>query len=72
MPVDDMQIAVADAGGRGAHQHLAAPRLVDLDRLDRQRLMHLAENRGLDLHVVLPLTPSLPLRIPDVLRGPLI
>src|SRR5204862_627125 len=49
-PVDDMQIAVTDAGRDGAHQHLAAQRLVDIDRLDRQRFLHLAEYGGLYLH----------------------
>ena len=44
--VDHVQIAVADAGGDGAHQHLAAARLVDVDRLDGQRLVHLAEDGG--------------------------
>src|SRR5205823_1756460 len=39
--VDDVQIAVTDAGGRGADQHLAPPWFVDLHRLDRQRLLHL-------------------------------
>src|SRR5205814_1463406 len=49
-PVDDMQIAVTDAGRDGAHQHLAAERLVDIDRFDRQRFLHLAEDGGFDLH----------------------
>ena len=49
-PVDDMQIAVADPGRDGAHQHLAAPRLVDLDRLDRQRLVHLAKHGSCGFH----------------------
>src|SRR5438132_1558948 len=38
--VDDVEIAVAHPGGGGTDQHLAAPRLVDVDRLDRQRLVH--------------------------------
>jgi len=33
--VHDMQIAVADAGRDGAHEHLASQRLVDIHRLDR-------------------------------------
>ncbi len=53
-PVDDVKVAVADAGGHGAHQHLAAPRFVDLHRLDRQRLVHLPKDGCLDLHVLLP------------------
>jgi hypothetical protein len=32
--VDDVEVAVANAGGHGAHQHLAAPRLVNLHRFD--------------------------------------
>ena len=49
-PVDDMQVAVAHAGRDGAHQHLAAPRLVDVDRLDRQRFMHLAKHGSAGFH----------------------
>ena len=49
-PIDDMQIAVAHAGRDGAHQHLARPRLVDLDLLDRQRRLHLAKNSGGGFH----------------------
>ena len=48
--VDDVQVAVADAGGDGAHQHLAAPRLVDVHLLDGQRFMHLAEDGGGHFH----------------------
>ena len=48
--VDHVQIAVADAGGDRAHQDLAAPRLVDVHLLDRQRFVHLAEDRGCHLH----------------------
>src|SRR5918994_3920738 len=47
LAVDDVQIAVADARGRGAHEHLAPPGLVDLHRLDRERLVDLPEDRGL-------------------------
>ena len=54
LPVDDVQIAVTHPGRRGADQHLAAPRLVDLDRFDRQRLVHLAKDRGVDLHLSAP------------------
>ena len=52
--VDHVQVAVADPGRRRADQHLAPPRLVDLHRLDRQRLVHLAKDGGLDLHRFLP------------------
>ena len=48
--VDDMQVAVADAGGDGAHQHLAAPRLVDVDLLDGQRFVHLAKDGSGHFH----------------------
>ena len=51
--IDHVQVAVAHAGGDGAHQHLAAPRLVQIDLLDRQRFVHFAENRGGRLHGVL-------------------
>ena len=48
--VDHVQVAVADAGGDGAHQHLAAPRLVDLHLLDGQRFVHLAEDGSGHFH----------------------
>jgi hypothetical protein len=48
--VDDMQIAVENAGGRRADQHLAPPWFVDLHHLDRQRLVHLAKDGSLNLH----------------------
>jgi len=48
--VHDMQIAVADAGGNGAHQHLAGARRVDVDGLDGERFVDLAKYRGVDLH----------------------
>src|SRR5438105_2576386 len=54
LAIDDVEVAVADAGGRGAHEDLAAPGLVDLDRLHRERLVGLAKDRGLDLHGALP------------------
>src|SRR5438128_926220 len=50
LAVDHVQVAVADAGGRRAYQDLAARRLVDLDGLDRERLVRLAKDRGLHLH----------------------
>src|ERR1051325_3064001 len=48
--VDDVEIAVADPGRDGAHQDLAADGLIDIDRLDRQRLLDFAEYGGFDLH----------------------
>ena len=54
LAVYHMQIAVAHPGRRGADQHFAAPRLVDVDRFDRQRLVHLAKDRGIDLHLQAP------------------
>ena len=48
--VDHVQVAVTDAGGDGAHQHLAAPRLVDLHLLDGQRFVHLAEDGSGHFH----------------------
>src|SRR5712691_9102439 len=49
-PIHDVEVAVADAGRGGADEDLAAPRLVDVHRFDRQRLVHLPEDRGLHLH----------------------
>ena len=42
--VDEVQVAVADAGGDGAHEHLATHGLVDVDFLDRQGLMRAMEH----------------------------
>ena len=50
LPIDDVQVAVAHAGGHGAHEHLAAPRLVDVDALDGQRFVGLAVDGGLGIH----------------------
>src|SRR5215471_4429944 len=52
--IDHVQIAVADAGCGGADEDLVPPRLVDLDRLDHERLMHLAKDGSLDLHACPP------------------
>src|SRR4051794_18447246 len=48
--VDDVQVAVADAGGDAAHQDLTAPRLVHLHLLDGQRLVHLPKDSGGHFH----------------------
>ncbi len=53
-PVHHVQVAVADAGGDGAHQHLAAPGFVDLHLLDGQRFVHLAEDGGGHFHFGAP------------------
>ena len=45
--VDEVEVAVADAGGDGAHQHLAPDGLVDVDVLDGERLMRPVEHGGL-------------------------
>ena len=49
-PIDDVKVAVADAGRDRAHQHLARHRLVEVDLFDGQGLVRLPEHRGLDLH----------------------
>ena len=49
--VDEVQVAVADAAGDGAHEHLAPDGLVDVDVLDRERLVGAVEHGG--FHVVL-------------------
>ncbi len=48
--VHDVQITVADAGGDGAYQHLAAARAVEVHGLDGQRLVHFPKHGGGDLH----------------------
>jgi len=48
--VDDVQIAVAHARRRGADQHLAAVRLVDVDGFDGQGCERLATEGGGHLH----------------------
>ena len=47
-----MQVGVAQAGERGAHQHLAPLRRGVLDVLDGERLVRLVEYGG--LHGFLP------------------
>ncbi len=42
-----VQVAVTDARGCGADQHLAGPGLVDLDVLDLEGLFHASQNRCL-------------------------
>ena len=37
--IDEVEVAVTDAAGDGAHQHLAPDRLVDVDLLDDERLV---------------------------------
>ncbi len=44
--VDEVQVAVADAAGDGAHEHLAPDGLLDLDVLDRQGLVGTVEDGG--------------------------
>ncbi len=48
--VDDVQIAVAHAGRRRAHEDLTPPGLVDLHRFDGQGLVYLPEDGGLHVH----------------------
>jgi hypothetical protein len=45
-----VEVGVADAAGVEADQHLAGPRLGQLDLLHRQRLAELLQNRGAHLH----------------------
>ena len=47
-PLDEMQVAVAQARHRGAHQHLAAPGLFDGDVLDAQGLVRGMQDGGFD------------------------
>jgi hypothetical protein len=52
--VDDVQVAVAHPCSSSADQHLPTPRLVDVDRFDRQRFVYFAKDGSLDLHRFLP------------------
>jgi hypothetical protein len=45
--LDEMQIAVADAGRDRAHQDLVILRIIDIDLLDRQRLIGTMKYGGL-------------------------
>ena len=49
--LDEVQVAVADAAGHRAHEHLAPDGLGDVDVLDRERLVGTVEDGS--LHVVL-------------------
>ena len=53
-----MQIAVTDAGGDGADQHLTAPRLVDIDRFERQRRVTLRNTAASIAIVYLPVAAA--------------
>jgi hypothetical protein len=44
--VDEVQVAVADAGADGADEHLVGERLVDLHLFDRERLLRAVEDGG--------------------------
>src|SRR5262245_14392653 len=50
LTVDDVKIAVAYTAGRGTDENLPSPRLVDVDRLDRERLVHFSKDRCLYFH----------------------
>ena len=50
-----VEVGVADAAGDEPDQHLAGPRLGELDLLDGERLAELLEHRGAHLH---PRPPS--------------
>ena len=45
-----VEVGVADAAGREAHEHLTGSRPVELDLLDDERLGELLENGGANLH----------------------
>src|SRR5262249_38581427 len=67
--LDDMKIAMADARRRRANEHFTAPGLVDVDRLDGQRRVRLAKDRGFYLHDAL-LTAAGSSRSTRRCRGP--
>ena len=45
-----VEVGVANAAGRQAHQHLTGARPVEVDLLDHERPGELLENGGADLH----------------------
>ena len=45
-PLHDVEVGVADAARRHAHEDLAVPRRVELHLLDHERLVELVEHRG--------------------------
>ena len=47
-----VEVGVADAAGDEADEHLAGPRLGQLDLLDRERLPELLQHRGAHLHLL--------------------
>jgi hypothetical protein len=53
--VDHMKVAVADPGRDGAHQHLAAPGLIQLNPFNGQGLMNLAKHGSGHVHDKLPM-----------------
>src|SRR5262249_15990576 len=67
--VDNMKIAMADARRRRANEHFMAPGLVDVDRLDGQRRVRRAKDRGFYLHDAL-LTAAGSSRSTRRCRGP--
>jgi formyl-CoA transferase len=50
--LDQVEVAVAHAGGDGADQYFPPPRAIDIDGFDSQRLMRLAKNGGLHARMV--------------------
>jgi hypothetical protein len=55
-----MQIAMANAAGHRAYQHLAGASLIDVDFFDGQRLIDFAKDRGLDFRGCLLAGGSIP------------
>src|SRR5262245_26806664 len=55
--VNDVQVAVANAGCHCAHQHLAPSWCVDVDRFYGQGSMDLTKDGRLDCHTTLPPRP---------------
>ena len=72
--LDEMQVGVADTGGRSADQHLVRARLVDLHIFDLKRGAHFAQNGGfhpnVPFHGLLRAEPSRQSLIADQMRGP--
>src|SRR5205807_1144716 len=62
VPVRHLDVGLADAAPRQAHEHLAGPRGVELDRLPLQRPVVGAHDRGPRAHPAYPPTATRPIR----------
>jgi hypothetical protein len=60
MAIEEVEVAVTDAGGDDPNQHLSAQRLIQVELLDRERRMRPSEEGGADAgHGLSPLCAPL-------------